>query len=192
MMKAFIQSFSKKQYLIVFVGLICLIVGYLIGITKSSNDLKRLSLLHQECLKDLQKASKEESSPQTQDFVPSEIIELTGKIVEIKPEENTIFVEEIIYPPVLPGKPYIKKWQVKIGEFTELIKRVPMSIEEQEKAQKEGTFNPLEPFKEFSINFSDFKVGLEVTVEPEKAVKQEALSFQAKKVILYPPSPEKP
>jgi len=171
---------SKNYLILLLVLIIGIVFGYLFGVG-AKNQAYQLGL-------EKGKAEIEEKyQTKIEEIFPSmpeseEIFSVSGKIEEIK--EKTLVLEETIYPANPFEEPEKRKWQVKITDSTELVKRVEKTSEEI--AKEMGiTEEPILPFKEVEIEFSELKVGQEVMVESEENIKGKT-EFEAKKIILQP------
>ena len=113
---------------------------------------------------------------------PEQIFSGLGKIVGI--EGNVLILEQTIYTVNPFEEPAVRKWQVKVIDSTKLVKRIDKTLEEMAK-EMEMSKEPLSPFKELNIKFSDFQIGQEIIAESEENIKGK-IEFEAKKVILIP------
>lgn len=169
---------NSKTYLILGVALIVgIAVGYVFGsLAKNQAYQSGLGKGRAEIEEKYQKKIKEIYPPMPE---LEEIFSVSGRIGEIK--DKTLILEETIYPANPFEEPKVRKWQVKIADFTELVKRIEKTPKEM--AEEEILGEPISPFKEIEIEFSDFEVGQKIIAEAGENIKGKT-EFEAKKVIL--------
>ena len=173
---------DSKNYLILLIVLIIGIVfGYLFGVG-AKNQAYQLGLEKGKAeIEEKYQKKIEEIFPPMPEM--EEIFSVSGKIEEIK--EKTLVLEETIYPANPFEEPEKRKWQVKITDSTELVKRVEKTPEEIAKEEEVLGEPPPLFFKELGIGFSELKVGQEIIAESEENIKGKN-EFDAKKIILQP------
>ena len=182
---------SKIYFIIAAVLIVGLILGYILGLFSSQEKAFNQGLEQgRKEIEEKYQTKIEELFPSEPE--PEEIFSVSGEIKEVK--DKILTLETTFYPvnPLEESKTEIKT--VEITEATELVKQVQKSPEEleiEEEAFRETMeenpeaeiSSPL-PYEEFTISFSDLKVGDKITVEAEENIKEKT-EFTAKKIVLW-------